>query len=801
MSLLRFAWRSMSSRPGFTAIVVTCMALGLAVNATVFAVFDTILWRQFDLREPQRLVTLRMELRRGDGEAGLAMSTLRDVQAGARSFDGIAGIVERSLTITDGEEPERVEGVSSSWNLFQLIGKSPALGRGFRADEDAGSAPTVAILSDALWQRRYAGDSSIIGRAIQINGSPHTVIGVMPPRFQFPETAQLWVPIGDFGRNDARNQRYVWAFARLRDGVDVGAARREYSALLERIESQAGLASERWTGRIELLREAFIPDDVRLIALTMMGAVTFVLLIACANVANLMLARMSSRQREIAVRTALGAGRGMIVRQLVLEATILALMAAVVSIPLVRLGLYLIDSAIPPGDHIPYYINWRIDARVVTYTAAAALAAGVLFGLVPALQATSGSLHASLKEGGRGSGQSRTKNRTRSILVVTEVALALVLLVGASLFVRSFAALAGAGVGFDTAPLLTLRTFLPGVPYDSAAARRLRVEDLVRRVESIPGVEAVGASNLIPLDGGGIWSRVQVPGREFREEDAPLVWWSGVTVGWSKALGLEIVAGRDLTAIEAGGEAPVTVIDEKLAQFLWPGENALGRTFRAGPDSTLPWFTVVGVARPWRQSQLGDVDEDPASAYMPLAWAVPRNVGIIVRVSGDPVSLVNAVRSQIRSADPLIPVFDVLPMDEVRAIGYWQYKLFGWMFGVFGGVALVLAAIGVYGVISYGVTQRTQEFGVRIALGAQRRRVLGLVIKGALRLATIGIVIGLVVALGVTRLVESILIVSPGDPASFVGVTIFLSLVALAAGYFPARKATAVDPIVALRAE
>jgi putative ABC transport system permease protein len=800
-SPLRFAWRSLVSRPAFSLIVIACLTLGIAVNTTVFAVFDGILWRPFDFTKPEQLVVLGTRLERGDGTAGLSVLTFRDVQRESRSFEAMAAVSQRSMTITEGEEPERLIGASISWNLFPMLGQATQLGRGLRADEDAGAPPGVVLLSDGLWKRRFAADRGIIGRSVQVNGSPLTVIGVMPPRFMFPERAELWVPLGDYGRLDTRDRRSLSVFARLRENTSITEAEGEYSSIIKRLEAEAGLAALGWRGSITTLRDEFIPDDIRLVVTTMFGAVVFVLLIACANVANLMLARMTSRQREIAVRTALGAGRWTIIRHLVLEAVIMAMIAGVLSIPLARFGLRLVDRGIPAGDPAPYYIAWSIDNRVLLYTVIVSILTGIVFGLFPALQSTAGNLYGSLKEGGRGSGSSRAKNRTRSALVVAEVALALVLLVGASLFVRSFATLRQESVGFDTAPILTMRAFLEGTGYDSLFARQQRIEDIVRRVESLPGVTAVTASSLVPLDGGGTWSRPEVQGRAWREEDAPWMWWSGVTAGWSKTLDLDLVAGRDLSVSEASSRSPVAVIDDRLGATLWPNESALGRTFRMHGDSALPWFTVVGVVRHYRHGQLGDRDEDPASVYVPLPYLVPRGVGLMARVSGDPSTFVAAIRSQIRAADPLLPVYEVMPMDQVRALGYWQYELFGWMFGVFGAVALLLAAIGVYGVISYGVSQRTQEFGVRLALGAQPKGVLTLVVRGALQLAIIGIAIGLAGALGVTQALRSILVVSPTDPVSFVGVATFLMLVAIVAGYFPARRATSVDPIVALRAE
>lgn len=801
MSPFRFAWRALASRPAFSVIVIACLTLGIAVNTTLFAVFDAILWRPYDFAQPERLVVLQTQQLARGREGGLALASFREIQRESKSFQGIGGSMGRSLTITDGEEPERLTGASVSASLFPVLGIQPQLGRLFRPDEDAGAAPTVALISDALWRRRYNADSSIIGRAIQINGEPHTVVGVLPVGFRFPETHDLWIPMGNFGPMENRDIRPVETYARLRDGVTIEQARAEYEAMVTRLEAEAGLADRQWTGKMTDLRTAFTPDEIRLVIVAMMGAVTFVLLIACANIANLMLARASSREREIAVRAALGAGRGAIVRQLLAESAILAMIAAAIAIPLTSLGLSLIDRGIPPGDEVPYYIQWRLDARVVAYAFVVSLLAALAFGLFPALQATGGRIYAALKEGGRGAGSSRSKQRTRSILVVTEVALAMLLLVGASLFVRSFAVIEQEGVGFDTAPIMTMRAFLPGTPYDSALTRQQRIEDVVRRMSALPGVQAVTASSMIPLDGGGAWSRLLVAGKDQRPEEGPEVWWSGVTSQWSRVLGLQFVAGRDLTEGEAQGRAAVAVIDDRLARDHFGGNDPLGRQFRFTGDTTLPMFTVVGVVRHYRQGQLGDREEDLPSVFVPLAFMVPRGVGVMARVAGDPSSHTAAMRDAIRAADASIPVYDVNTMEAVRRLGFWQYGLFGSMFGVFGLVALILAAIGVYGVMSYNVSQRTREFGVRLALGAQREGVLALVVRHGVSLALIGIGIGLVLALGTTRALRSLLTVSSTDPISFGVVSLFLAAVAFLASYLPARRATAVDPIEALRAD
>jgi putative ABC transport system permease protein len=527
-----------------------------------------------------------------------------------------------------------------------------------------------------------------------------------------------------------------------------------------------------------------------------------VLLIACANVANLMLARGTTRQREIAIRTAIGAGRAAIVRQLVIESVLLALIGAVIAIPLAQLGMNLLDAAMPAEDPVPYYIDWRLDHRTLLYTLGIALTTGVVFGLTPALQATRGKLYGALKEGGRGSGSGAQRNRLRSSLVVAEVALSMVLLVGASLFVRSFLGMNQTNVGFATDPLLTMRFYLPGEQYDSSGARVQRVEDILRRVEGLPGVQAAAVSNLIPIGGGGGRDRADIEGHQYGDSDRPQVFWAGVSGHWLSTLGVDLLTGRNMTESEAMDSVPVAVVTQDFARRFWEGGDAVGRRFRIMNDSAAPYFTIIGVIRDFRYSELDDTDRPAGAAYVPYPYMFARSNGLTIRTAGDPTSLISAVREQVRASDPKVPVYAAMHMNDVRRLSYWQYGLFGWMFGIFGVIALVLAAIGVYGVISFGVSQRTQEIGVRVALGAQRRDVLGMIVRNGLALAGIGVAVGAVAAFGLTRLIGSLLVnVSPTDPISFGWVILFLLLVVFVASWFPARRATAVDPIVALRAE
>ena len=535
----------------------------------------------------------------------------------------------------------------------------------------------------------------------------------------------------------------------------------------------------------------------------MMGAVTFVLLIACANVANLMLARAATRQREIAIRTAVGASRARIIRQMLTESVMLSTFSGMLAVPFSFEGVRLIERAIPAENPMPYYMHFSIDTTTLVYTAAIAIITGIVFGLVPALQSSKSRLHETLKDGARGAGGGARHNRVRSALVIAEVALSLVLLVGASPFIRSFVSLQSTGVGFDTAPVMTMRFYLPGSRYDSTAAKSIAVTDILRRVEAIPNVQAATISNLIPMGDGGSRARIIIDGTNVEKGKEPTITWTGVAGHWVETFGVRTVSGRTFTDLETRDGSHVAVIDQTMAARFWKNANAVGQRFRFAGDSAKSGITVIGVSRDMRVSGLDNSGPLLPTAFLPYQYLPARNHGLMVRVrSGDGSSVTKAVRDAIRVSDAAIPVFAVTTMEKVRELSFWQYKLLGTMFGAFGAIALFLPPIGVYGVISYGVSQRTREIGVRVALGAQNGDVLSLVVGQGMLLATAGIVLGLVVALGVTRVVSSLLIgVSPQDPLSFTVVSAFLATVALVASIIPARRATRVDPIISLRAE
>jgi putative ABC transport system permease protein len=713
----------------------------------------------------------------------------------------MAAFAGRTLTVADGtSDPERFVGATVSASLFSLLGTPPALGRDFRPADDRIGAERVVMLSDEIWRLRYNADPGIIGRAISINGFPHSVIGVMPPRFMFPETQRLWVPLAPYFESLSRDVRALSVFVRLKPGVSREQATTDLEGLAAGLAVSYPKENEGWTAEVRPLAEWMIPDEVSLAVLSMMGAVTLVLMIACSNVANLLLARASVRHREISIRAALGAGRLRIIRQLLTEAVIIGLLSAPLGVALAWGGLQLLDQSIPP-DSIPYFIHWALDARSVTYTVTISLLTGLVFGLVPALHATRTSLQDSLKEGARGSTGGR-RAWLRNGLVVAEIAMSLVLLIGASLFVRSFLNLQNANVGFDTSPLMTFRFYLPDVVYEAPTAKTERVQDILRRVTSLPGVQTAFASNFVPLGAGGGGANVVVEGKVVPRGEEPGIGFIAATPGLRQTLNVPLVRGRDLTEAEETTRTPAALVNQAMAAELWPNQDAIGRRFRRVNAPADEWFLVVGVVADFRHGQGTSRRPVSPSAYVPYSLGPTLNNGLTVRVAGDPARITTAVREQIRLSDPSLPVFQVRTMEDLRQFSFWRYKVFGWMFSSFGAAALLLASIGVYGVLAYSVSQRTQEIGVRVALGAGRSDIMRLVVGQGLKLAAVGIGVGILGALGVTQIIKGLLYnVTASDPLSFGLVAIFLALVAVVASYVPARRAMAVDPIIALRNE
>ena len=800
---VRYALRSLWHAKGFATVAILCLGFGVGLNTTIFSIVDGVLLKPFPYRDPDQIVNLTATNQRsGISEASMSFLDLRDVREANRSFSEIGAVQGRSLTIANaGSEPERYLGGAVSWDLFPLLGIAPALGRGFSAEDDRPGGGGVVLLSNAVWATRYKSDPDVLGRTVLVNGAPSVVIGVMPPGFEFPNNQKVWVPLAPLASNDARDARSLLVFARLAPGVTLDLASTDAAAIGSRLAQQYPQTDEGWSVRLLTMRERFIPPDVSLVIWLMMAGVTLVLLIACSNVANLLLARASARRREIAVRTAIGAARGRVVRQLLTESVVLSLASVPLGVVLAEIGTRMI-AADMPADQVPYYIHWEMDLRSLGYAVLVAVVTAVVFGLFPALQMTRGNLHESLKEGTRGN--SARRSVLRSTLVVIQVSLALVALVGALLFVRTFQNLDGYDFGFDVRPLMTMRFALPGATYDPADSKLRRADDIVSRVEALAGVQAAFVSNYVPLSGGGGGGEVVIEGRPEEHGLQAQITFIGVTPHYLKTVGTPLVAGRDFTDAEGLSHSTVALVNQAMVKRFWPDGVAIGRRFHMHyPDEAGGWFTVIGVVRDSRLYGVDPQNDSPApAAFVPYAYQQLLANGLTIRVSGDPASITAAARDAIHASDPNVPIYQVRTMDEQRRLDYWQYGLYGWIFGTIGVVGMVLAGVGLYGVLSYSVAQRTQEIGVRVALGAGRREVLSLVIGYGLLLAGVGIVVGLVLAPVSTWLAKSLLYnVSPFDPLTFLAVAAFLLIVAIIASWLPALRATRVDPLRALRGE
>jgi len=799
---VRYGVRSLWHSKAFATIAILCLGFGIGLNTTIFSIIDGVLLKPYPYADPDRIVVLGEQNQRAGDEAGVSFLDMRDWNDANSTFTTIAASLGMALTVSDGGgEPERHLGAAISWDLFPLLGISPILGRGFTLEDDQPNAGGVVLLSHQLWTTRYQADPNILGRRILINAKPHNVVGVMPVRFEFPENQRLWIPLAPHAHKDQRRVRYLFAFGRLEPGVTRERAVEDLSTISARLAKQYPETNEGWGPSVRTLREAFLPDEVTLVLYLMMAGVTLVLFIACSNVANLLLSRAAGRRREFAVRAAIGAGRGRILRQLLTESVVLGLASVPLGMLLAVIGTRLIAAQMPV-DSVPYYIRWEVDARSLGYAIGVAISTALLFGLVPAFQMTRRDMHENLKEGTRGN--SIRRSLLRSSLVVVQMSLALVALVGALLFVRTFLNLDSYDLGFDTKPLMTMRFYMTGERYEVDGTKGRRVEDIVRRVEGLAGVQSAFASVLIPISGGGGGGEVEIEGRPFKRGEAPRITFTGVTPHFHRTLGVPVVRGRDFEDAEGWSRTPVAVINQAMAERHWPDSDAIGRRFRM-PDreGAGDWFTVIGVAPNLRLFGIDPSNsQPPASVFVPYAYQQSLSTGLTIRVTGDPSSVTSVARAEIRASDPDIPTYWVRPLDEVRRVSFWQYGLYGWVFGTIGAIGLLLAAVGVYGVLSYSVSQRTQEIGVRVALGASNRHVLRLVVGQGLLLAAIGVGVGLVLAAAGTPLARSLLFnVSPFDPLTFTAVSAFLVGVALLASFLPARRATRVDPVIALRGE
>ncbi|MBC7788540.1 MAG: ABC transporter permease [Anaerolineae bacterium] len=792
---LRYAIRTLSKNSAFTAVAVVCLALGIGVNTTMFSVVNALMLRPLPYREPERLVALyETDPKEGRFDNNWSFPDFYDVREQSSAFDGMAAHYSRFFTVTGGDQPEGVEGEVVSPAIFRILGIKPLLGRDFAVEEEQAGKENVVLLGHGFWEGRFAGDKAVVGKTLLLNGVSYTVIGVMPPKFAIDEE-QIWVPMALNPGVEHRGSHYMDVIARLKAETTIERAEKDVNGIALRLQTLYPETNTGTGATARSLREEMLPGEVRLVVWVMFGAVCFVLLIACANVANLLLARASSREREMAVRTALGARRFRIVRQLLTESVLIGLMGGILGIGVAYAGLKAMIANIPLT--LPFWMVFDIDLKVLAFTLAVALLTGVIFGLAPALQASRANLQSSLKEGGRGSGASAHRSRLRSSLVVAEVALSLVLLIGASLMVKSFLRMRSADTGFDSRNALTMRVYLGGDKYEAFSTRASIFEQILERVGALPGVTNAGAVSAIPLSGNNNYNSFQVEGQPVVLGEVPAAAQRTVTSTYFQTMKIPLV-GRSFTDREMRDSTPVVIVNRTLAARYWPGQEAIGKRLRMSTDSTRPWLTVVGVAPDIRMREITSSPE--SQLYLPYALVPNRTMSFVIRANGDPTNLIGAVRAQVRAVDPTLPLIEVQTLERLVELSFWENGLYGKMFGTFGIVALLLAAVGVYGVMAYAVAQRTHEIGVRMALGAQAGDVFKMVVGRGLALAVGGVVIGLVGAFAITKVLAGVLYnVKASDPVVFVSIALLLTGVAAVASWAPARRATRVDPLVALR--
>ncbi|HEV8702062.1 MAG TPA: ABC transporter permease [Candidatus Polarisedimenticolia bacterium] len=798
---LRFAMRMLVKNPGFTAVAALTLALGIGANTAIFSVVNATLLRPLPYAEPDRLsfVTIdRMEHGRRFTVSKADFLILKEQMQG---FETLAAVTADRLNLTGVEEPERVSALWVTADFFSVLGVPPVLGRGFAADEDRPGRPPVAVVSHGLWQRHLAGDPGAIGRAITLNDQTFTVVGVMPKDFTFLRPNDVW-PILQLTPPTKRPPFLYRLVGRLKPGVGEPQLRAELAAMHDRVEAVwPDPQKTGWSFEAEPLKE-FITGGARPALLVLWVAVGFVLLIATANVANLLLSRAATREREIAVRTALGAPRRRLVRQLLTESVILAGLGGGLGLMLALWGIDLL-SALEPGT-LPRMSEVRIDGGVLLFTLLLSLASGVLFGLAPALQVSRARVNQTLKEGGRAATETRGRRRLRGLLVIGQMALALMLLVAAGLMVRSFMRLQRVDPGFDPEGLLTVQLSLSQARYPEAQQKTAFYRRLLERARSLPGVRGASVSDSIPPDRLGILEMFEVEGQPVPTgQSLPMAEEVLIGTDYFRTLGIPLLKGRPPAPQDNADAPPVAWINETMARRYFPDGDAVGKRLHAGgfgPED--PWITVAGVAGDVKYNGLA-ADRAP-TIYVPYEqqpfW--DGEMHLAVRSSAEPASLIETVRREVRALDPGLPLASVKTGEQLLAQAVGRPRFQTLLIGIFALAALLLAAVGIYGVISYSATQRTQEIGLRMALGARSRDVILMVVGQGMRLALAGTGLGVMGALGLTWLMRGLLFgVSATDPLTFALIAAILAGVALLASYLPARRASGVDPMIALRSE
>jgi predicted permease len=817
---IRFSARMLLKDRWYTAVAVLALGLGIGVNSTVFTFVNAVLLRGLPYPESQRIVYVEAwDSSDGQGRSESAsFPDYQDWRAQQRSFEDLAAMRSGTMNVSDAARPaERTSGTYVSANAFRILRQPMRLGRDFTEADDRPGAPAVAIVGYGLWQTRYGGDESILGRTIRVNETPAVVVGVMPEGVKFPTNADMWQPLvhapamltSPSGRPTEgkdrwrRSARTFGVFGRLRAGVSMAQAQAELSSIAAGLAKRYPDSNRNIGVRLITFNDRFNGGPIKTVFLLLMGAVSFVLLIACANVANLLLARSAQRAREMAVRVSLGATRWMLVRQLLVESVMLGLVSGAFGLLLSTAGVRLFDRAVSDVGK-PYWIQFTIDGTVLAFLVAICVTTGILFGLAPALQVSRTNVNGLLKETGRSGGTGVRARRFTSAMVVFEVALTIVLLVGAGLMVRSFMKLYSMELGVPVDRLLVSAMVLAEQKYPTPVERALMHERLLTRLASVPGI-VQGALTTNPPLGGGSEPRMEVDGRPAQDRArAPRVTSVSVSDNYFEALQLPLRRGRGFGSRDGTPGHDTAIVNERFVSQYFPNEDPVGRRIRLFPDDAAQpaqVVTIVGVVPTVRQRNVEEVDPD-AVVYKPLRQDAPRGLSILVRTAGEPGTAASALRQAVRDVDSDQPLFNVRTMTESLARSRWPWRVFGSMFAIFALIALLLSSVGIYAVTAYSVTQRTQEIGVRIAMGARNGQVSWLILRRGLVHLALGLLIGLAASYFVSKLLQGIIVqVRPADPVTFSAITLLLLAVTIAACLLPSRRAMKLDPVVALRAE
>jgi putative ABC transport system permease protein len=790
--------------PGFTAIAILAIALGIGASTTMFSSINALLLRPMPLMQDQERLVAVSEFftKTPDQEAGTSFPDYLEWKKNTTTLDGIAAITEATFIITGGDKPERYLGGQISADAFSFLGVQPILGRQFRPEEDELNAPPVALIGYQVWQEHFGGDRGVVGKIIPINGKQVTVIGVMPKGWRFPEICDIWMPLQMEEKDHPRGTFFLDCIGKVKKGVSIEQARAELEAITARIAAQHPDTNSGCSVHVTSYREEMV-RNFKTLTLLVMGAVLFVHLIACANVANLLLARGATRAKEIGIRLALGASRRQIIRQLLAESLVLGMVGSALGLLFAVWGVDLMLTALP--NEVPYWIHFDFDWRVFSFALGIGAFSSILFGLLPAFQASNPCLVDALKEGGRTGAGGAKGQRMRNSLVIAEVALALVLLIGAGLMMRSFIFLQKTDIGMDPSRTLTFRVGLPEAQFPENETATRFFEQLIPELTSSPGVETVGATTSLPASGNIGISAFVLEGEPEPKQllDARQMRGLAITPGYLKTARIPLLRGRDFSAADSKDAPRVALIDEDGARAWFPNQDPIGHQLRKldKPGEPPKWATIVGVVRPVVYDRLTQRRPMPA-IYFAQSQVSERFMSVMVRTKTDPAKFANLVRTTVLAVNKDLPIYRVLTMDEVVAQSFWDRRFFGTLFTIFAGLALFLASLGLYGVMAYSVRQRTQEIGVRMALGAQTGDVLRLVTGQGLRLILIGLAIGFVSAFFLAKLLSGSLNgISAHDPPSFALVPVILFLIGLAACYLPARAAMKLDPMDALRYE